>query len=256
MTPVAASPAFALALVALVLVRQPTWGDRLLLIVAVGVLTPAVARAEQRRRSLRADLERLRHAAAHDALTGLANRTAFMTALHAHLAAGRRCAVVLADLDGFKAVNDTYGHLVGDDLLVEVGRRLAALARPGDLPARLAGDEFALLRPDTDDADAAALAGAAALALDRPVTVDGRVVALRASVGAAVRAADLVNEPGRELVRRADMAMYEAKRSTTTQRRVPSSGECRHRRASATGAAAARSNRNAVLGTRRGARSS
>jgi diguanylate cyclase (GGDEF)-like protein len=110
-------------------------------------------------------------AAMHDGLTGLPNRTLLIQRLeHAFLRAqrsGKTIAVFFVDLDAFKSVNDTYGHQVGDELLVAVGRRLAKVLRPGDSLARLAGDEFVVLCEDLDDpaqADAIAVRVAAALA--------------------------------------------------------------------------------------------
>ncbi|MCU1602370.1 MAG: hypothetical protein JWO22_3079 [Frankiales bacterium] len=93
-------------------------------------------------------LQRLAHQANHDSLTGLHNRRALVDALQADLATGAESAIVLIDLDGFKAVNDQYGHAAGDALLAAVGRRLTACARADDLVCRLGGDEFAILVRD------------------------------------------------------------------------------------------------------------
>ena len=98
---------------------------------------------------------RLGHLAHHDPLTGLANRTAFIdraTALVAAAAPDRQVAVLLLDLDGFKPVDDTYGHAVGDRLLVAMADRLPAACRPGDFAARLGGDEFVLVASGLGDA--------------------------------------------------------------------------------------------------------
>src|SRR5439155_39825 len=94
--------------------------------------------------------ERLLHDALHDSLTGLANRTLFGDRLHQAVARGRRrdeysFAVLYVDLDQFKVVNDSLGHLAGDEVLVALARRLEACLRPGDTVARLGGDEFAVL---------------------------------------------------------------------------------------------------------------
>jgi diguanylate cyclase (GGDEF)-like protein len=97
---------------------------------------------------LRAEAERRAHQALHDPLTGLPNRLHFTEQAGAALASrapGHRFAVLLLDLDGFKDVNDTLGHAIGDGLLWEVGRRLQTATRSGDLAARLGGDEFAVL---------------------------------------------------------------------------------------------------------------
>jgi diguanylate cyclase (GGDEF)-like protein len=104
-------------------------------------------------------MRRLSHQANHDALTGLLNRRALVEELQRDLDTGARSAIVLLDLDGFKAVNDRYGHAVGDALLTAVARRLAACARQDDLVFRLGGDEFAVLLrgvTSTDGAEAVA----------------------------------------------------------------------------------------------------
>src|SRR5581483_9129280 len=102
-------------------------------------------------RRLRAQAEENRHQALTDELTGLPNRTQFQyrvaEAVAATERAGRSCAVMLADLDRFKEINDTLGHHIGDQLLAEVGARLEGVLRGTDLVARLGGDEFAVLLP-------------------------------------------------------------------------------------------------------------
>ena len=101
-------------------------------------------------------LEQLARDAHHDPLTGLANRRRFTEELERTVygAGERRCAVVMIDLDRFKEVNDSFGHTVGDDLLSLVGPRLEQALEPGDLLARMGGDEFAVLLPDADEARA------------------------------------------------------------------------------------------------------
>src|SRR6185436_17788286 len=100
--------------------------------------------------------ERLRHGAFHDALTGLPNRALFMDRLATCLARFRRrpqyrFAALFLDIDRFKGINDSFGHLTGDKLLIEIGRRLESCLRPGDSVARLGGDEFAVLVDDMAD---------------------------------------------------------------------------------------------------------
>ena len=165
------------------------------------------------RRKLR---DQLAHRAFHDPLTGLPNRALFEDRLEHALARAERhrehVTVLFVDLDDFKAVNDGFGHEVGDTLLVAVGRRLESTLRPGDTVARLGGDEFAVLLEDGDEA-----AGASrtmerlARALRQPVAVEGRTLSVTSSIGGST------GEPGtdgvEDLIRKADAAMYRAKRA-------------------------------------------
>src|SRR5207248_6804188 len=152
----------------------------------------------------------LAHLAHHDALTGLPNRGLFEERLTAALArAGRPTTVMLLDVDGFKTVNDSLGHVAGDALLVAIARRLASAVRPGDTVARLGGDEFTVLAEGVDEPGATRLAGRLLRSLDDPVEIDGRRVYARGSIGIAVSDPD---RPDREPLRDADAAMYEAKR--------------------------------------------
>jgi diguanylate cyclase (GGDEF)-like protein len=163
-------------------------------------------------------LEKLRHEAVvreheayHDALTGLPNRALFTQRLELALQPGgpERAAVVLVDLDGFKQVNDTLGHQTGDAVLVEIARRLSLMADESNLVARLGGDELVLLLEDPPG-DSACLAKAQAVlsAISVPMVVCGLDLAVRASVGVAVRVAG--STPA-QLLRHADIAMYRAK---------------------------------------------
>ncbi len=157
--------------------------------------------------------KQLTHQAFHDPLTNLANR-ALLSDRVAHAQArsqrdGRPCAVLLLDLDDFKDINDTLGHGAGDEVLMEVARRLHECIRAGDTAARLGGDEFALLLEDTPDAGAAReVAARIAAALADPVRLDGKEVFLSASVGVAI---GVPGEPDDELLRNADVALYHAK---------------------------------------------
>lgn len=163
---------------------------------------------------------RLTHQAFHDPLTRLANRALFADRLADALADGRpRPSLLLVDLDGFKRVNDTRGHAVGDELLVAVAVGLRGCVRPADTVARLGGDEFAVLLPDASAVNSAV--GVAQVILDRlaqPVEVgSGPPVSIRASVGIAV--ADDASTA--ELLQRdADMALYEAKQQGRNRYRV------------------------------------
>jgi diguanylate cyclase (GGDEF)-like protein/PAS domain S-box-containing protein len=161
------------------------------------------------RRRAQLDLE---HQAFHDALTGLGNRARFdagVTAMLLHAQAERRpLAVVLADLDDFKRVNDSLGHEAGDLLLVEVSRRLRGCVRDGDLSVRLGGDEFVFVLQSSTSADAVAVAGRMLAALARPLAVEGTEVLVDASIGIV---GDSHGSDAKELLRGADLAMYEAK---------------------------------------------
>jgi diguanylate cyclase (GGDEF)-like protein len=164
-------------------------------------------------------LERLRHEAMHDVLTGLPNRAMFRTAVDAALtdlsaAAGGICdpfAVLLLDLNGFKDVNDSLGHQAGDRLLVHVADCLSEALQPPALAARLGGDEFAVLLPASGRTGAEAAAESIHKALARPLTIDGIDVQIRSSTGIA-----FAPDHGRtttDLLRAADTAMYAAKTS-------------------------------------------
>jgi diguanylate cyclase (GGDEF)-like protein len=154
-----------------------------------------------------------RHAATHDHLTALPNRQALFDAIDEALrTAGKddACALLFLDLDGFKAVNDRFGHVAGDALLVAAAKRLSAAVRPGDLVARLGGDEFVtlLVGPGTEEA-AIAVALRQADAMRAPFPVGAASVGLTVSVGIALTTPDGINAA--ELVHRADVAMYKAK---------------------------------------------
>jgi diguanylate cyclase (GGDEF)-like protein len=146
-----------------------------------------------------------------DALTGIANRAAFMQRLEAALLAGEGIAVLLIDLDDFKSVNDTLGHAAGDALLVEVTRRLVAGCRPGDLVGRLGGDEFAVLAQGVGEAAAQLIAQRLLDSVGLPVTVDGRNVPSGCSIGLASAAPGTTGAT--KLLGDADLALYAAKRA-------------------------------------------
>ena len=155
----------------------------------------------------------LSHQAFHDALTGLANRALFHDrvdhALRTRARTGQPLAVLFLDLDGFKGVNDTLGHGIGDELLVEVAAVLLRCVRPGDTVARLGGDEFALLLEDlASDGDAADVAVRVREALLEPLEVSGQRIQARASCGIALYTGA---EDADVLLRNADLAMYRAK---------------------------------------------
>jgi diguanylate cyclase (GGDEF)-like protein/PAS domain S-box-containing protein len=158
-----------------------------------------------------ADHQRLRHMAGHDALTGVANRSQFRDRLAGALAIGERdLAVAFCDLDGFKEVNDTFGHTRGDEVLVEAADRLRRSLRVGDELARMGGDEFTVLMRNVGDAAGAdhvvdRLLGA----MREPFTVEGTEVHLGISIGVALAGPDATAD---SLLRRADEALYAIKR--------------------------------------------
>jgi len=162
----------------------------------------------------KAQTEALQYQAQHDALTGLPNRVLLHERLEeAILFAARedqRLALLVMDLDGFKEVNDTLGHLTGDVLLQAVAVRLERALRSSDTVARLGGDEFAILLPGVDAAGAQVAAQKLLDALDQPILIDGYGIDVGASVGIATFPAH--GEDAQTLLRRADVAMYVAKR--------------------------------------------
>jgi diguanylate cyclase (GGDEF)-like protein len=175
----------------------------------------AEAAEVERRKLLEANQARLRHEATHDVLTGLPNRMFFSERLAATLAEARAnprraYAVLFVDLDEFKAINDSLGHIAGDQLLNAVAERMRATAEPHDFVARIGGDEFAILVCDRDSArDVEAVVEVIQDALVRPMTIENRLVYNTASIGIA-----LLNETYErieDVLRNADTAMYHAK---------------------------------------------
>ena len=159
--------------------------------------------------------ERLVYEALHDPLTGLPNRALLQERLaramaRAQRGADTRFAVLFLDLDHFKRVNDRLGHLLGDQQLIAVARRLEACLRPGDTVARFGGDEFAILLEDiTDLSDVTGIAQRLQQHLGRPLRLDSHEVCTTASIGIAL-SATAYDRP-EEILRDADVAMYRAK---------------------------------------------
>ena len=157
----------------------------------------------------------LHHQANHDALTGLVNRSYFGEAVARALLLGdelrTHCAVLFIDLDEFKSVNDSHGHGIGDQVLTIAAERLRRSLRPSDIAARLGGDEFAvLIEHAPDQRHLAAVAGRILQSLREPIVVNDLVLSARGTIGIAIAegSADTCDE----LLRRADVAMYAAKR--------------------------------------------
>jgi diguanylate cyclase (GGDEF)-like protein len=175
-------------------------------------LTALVAVAEDAFARLRLS-EDMAHLAWHDPLTGLPNRSLFMDRVeHAMAMQARRggqLAVLFCDLDGFKRVNDLFGHAAGDELLVEVGSRIKATVRTTDTVARLGGDEFAVLLEEVQDPDDVAASCERILGeLRRRIEVAGEAVSVTTTIGVAL------SKPGDSadtLLSQADLAMYHAK---------------------------------------------
>jgi diguanylate cyclase (GGDEF)-like protein len=154
----------------------------------------------------------MRHRAMHDSLTGLPNRAQLLQHIQTLVSTGstRRLAVLMVDLDRFKEVNDVLGHEAGDKLLAEVGPRMAAVVRSGDLFARLGGDEFAAVLCDANALSAIHVAQRLLAALDEPVEIDGVLCNVDASVGIALTDST-TNDDVSSVLRQADIAMYTAK---------------------------------------------
>jgi len=151
--------------------------------------------------------------ALYDALTGLPNRRLFLERLTMAIArkerSGTPFAVLFLDLDGFKAINDSLGHQMGDRVLACVGERIARQVRTIDTGARFGGDEFAILLEDTDAAAAMLAARRVQGALNEPLELSGSDVSVRASMGVAT--SDMAYETAEDMLRDADTAMYRAK---------------------------------------------
>ncbi|MCB1954478.1 MAG: EAL domain-containing protein [Rhodocyclaceae bacterium] len=150
----------------------------------------------------------------HDALTGLGNRAMFQKRVsHALTRAQRQkrdVALLYLDLDGFKQVNDSFGHEVGDQLLIAAAQRLLACVRAEDILARLGGDEFGIVLEEVSEAWGAALVADKVIdALTAPFLIDGRELILGVSVGVCLFPTD--GKDASELIRNADIAMYQAK---------------------------------------------
>jgi diguanylate cyclase len=189
------------------------WGDGRLdvgEVCALACVLASLARTTLTFHELRS-LHEVRRQATTDHLTGLPNRRALAAEMEGLVRDGRRAALILLDLDGFKAVNDGLGHHAGDDLLRRLGDRLRPALRPGDLLFRLGGDEFAVLLPDATAEAADECARRMHDLVCRPVELDGVPVQVGASLGIAAAPAPAQATTIDDLLRCADRAMYTAK---------------------------------------------
>jgi diguanylate cyclase (GGDEF)-like protein/PAS domain S-box-containing protein len=176
----------------------------------------------------------LHHRATRDALTGLPNRPALLerlnTAIHSSQQAGEGLALFFLDLDGFKAINDTYGHDAGDSILQQFAKRLTHIVRSTDMVARLSGDEFVILLESQGDGACPEKVGAKILdAMKAPFLIGRTEVHMGTSVGLYVDDATSIID-AEAMLKLADQAMYEAKRQgknrmCTASLQLPSGGE-------------------------------
>ena len=167
------------------------------------------ARGRQRRHD-----ERLMHLAHYDPLTNLPNRSLVMDRLRQAIAISMRqnrgAALLFADLDNFKVINDTYGHRFGDRVIVRMGEIFGAAVRPGDTVARLGGDEFLIVLPELiDDGDAKLVAERILARFREAIEIDTQQIHTSVSIGIAVGPRD--SDDSEELMRHADLALYDAK---------------------------------------------
>jgi diguanylate cyclase (GGDEF)-like protein/PAS domain S-box-containing protein len=167
----------------------------------------AILRDVTKRREQEQRLYQLAHC---DQLTGLANRSFFNQCIANEISAGHSTSLVTLDLDGFKDINDTLGHAVGDELLTQVARRLLSCVRATDTVSRYGGDEFTMLLAGIEDPmRAVAVADAAISALTRPFAIRGHDVHISASAGIAIH--PVHSRTPEELLSDADLALYQAK---------------------------------------------
>jgi diguanylate cyclase (GGDEF)-like protein len=165
----------------------------------------SAARRLNLERRLHIENAQLQALALTDELTGVANRRGLFQAGDEIVAGGRECSVVLFDLDHFKQINDTYGHLAGDQILTEVAACLKKHTRTGDVIARYGGDEFVLLLPDTDEPEARVIAERIARQIRALQPFFDRTITISASLGVST------GTNIRELFRKCDAECYEGK---------------------------------------------
>ena len=201
------TPAHAIVLLALALIAT---------LATLGWVVTLRRRIEHQARKLRESEQLFRHMAMHDTLTGLATRRRLQERLDVALEDAKRrgtgLAVLMVDLDGFKDINDTYGHPAGDEVLRETANRLSRAVRKADTVARLGGDEFVvLLRELTDLQAAERIASIIVGALAEPIAIEEYEVRVSASVGVCAIPAGAID--AKDLLKNADEALYQAKTS-------------------------------------------
>ena len=174
-------------------------------------------RVEKRTAELAGANVQLQKMALHDSLTGLANRTLIMDRLKYGISQAKRytrqVSIIMMDLDRFKEINDTLGHYIGDQLLVEIAARLSAALRESDTVGRLGGDEFAIVLPDAAVESAVLVAAKITRALEAPLTLEGNTLSISGSLGIATYPDHGDNEIN--LLKFSDVAMYAAKRTNS-----------------------------------------
>lgn len=178
-----------------------------------------VVRLRKREKELLETKDRLSFIASHDVLTGLPNRALLTDRLVQSMArsvrANEKIAVLYVDVDGFKAINDTYGHLMGDRILISLAKRMRGALRNTDTLSRFGGDEFVVVLSDlTEESEAEPIIERLLEACHLPLFVDGLNLRLSASIGITFYSGDSTNsdtESADQLVRQADLAMYQAK---------------------------------------------
>jgi len=180
-----------------------------------GAMIESQLRVSRMASKLKQTNEELRQMALHDPLTNLANRTLFEDKLNDYIQRAKQNAssfsLLYMDLDGFKMVNDAYGHDIGDKLLVEVAKRLNAAVNPSDILARVGGDEFVLLSHASTEADASRWAETLVAAIEPEFTVETYELRVSLSIGIAMFPAHGIE--AREMLFNADSAMYHTKNS-------------------------------------------
>ncbi|MGW6730850.1 diguanylate cyclase [Nocardia sp. NPDC055029] len=188
-------------------------GDRVVICLLLTLLLVGVLVRSERAiaRSLRSE-RRAQYQADHDLLTGLFNRAALLRAPHRHRRewAGKPLCLLFIDLDGFKMVNDSYGHAVGDELIAETAARIRRTTRRTDVTARYGGDEFVVLATRSR-AEAAVLAQQLLGAFVRPFDLSCGEIPITASIGVACLTTRPTDSTVYDLIREADAAMYHAK---------------------------------------------
>jgi diguanylate cyclase (GGDEF)-like protein len=176
-----------------------------LVMARIGILSAQRARAEQA----------LEHEATHDPLTHLLNRRLFVDRLRDELAQGAPCVILFCDLDGFKSINDRFGHDAGDQLLIEFARRLVVCADPPHVVSRFGGDEFVILLVNATPADGEAIGHCITSAMHQPFDQAG---GLQVTVSIGVAPSEDERDP-EQLIKSADRAMYRVKTSRRDDRR-------------------------------------